>query len=303
MTRFRNASRHGGVLLIAALAAQASQPASSPAGPIEATEITPNVLVFATSAGNVVACVGPDGALLVGTPSASSTPEISRALESRTKSAIRYVVVFPQDPEHAEGDAGWGERGAFVAMQENALEVLGGHRMGSPAPLPPQLLAVKADRPRVAFSEVLTFDLNGEAIHVVHQPAGYSNADAVAHFHVANVIYLGEVFPGDGYPAINAAHGGNLNGLVKALNWTGAKTHIVPAHGKPTTGADVAAFRDMIIAVRERVRPMIERGLNEDQVVAEHPTAEFDARWGRGRVSPEAFTREVYAVLKEGAAK
>jgi len=27
------------------------------------TEITPNVLVFSTTAGNVVACVGPDGAL------------------------------------------------------------------------------------------------------------------------------------------------------------------------------------------------------------------------------------------------
>src|SRR5437660_1592814 len=35
---------------------------------VSVTEVTPEVLVFATTAGNVVTSVGPDGALLVGTP-------------------------------------------------------------------------------------------------------------------------------------------------------------------------------------------------------------------------------------------
>ncbi|MBV9762039.1 MAG: hypothetical protein JO340_15860 [Acidobacteriaceae bacterium] len=302
MTRTQIPPRIRGVLLIAALIAQ-GEATSSGAKAIEVTEITPNVLVFATGGGNVVASVGPDGALLVGTPSRSSTAEISRALAARTKSAFRYVVVFPEDSSRSEGDAGWGERGAFVAMQENALETLGGHKMGAPGPLPPRLLALKADRPRIAFSQVITFDLNGEGIHIVHQPAGYSNADAVAHFHVANVIYLGEVFPGDGYPAIDAANGGTLDGLAKALVWTGSTVRVVPARGKPTTGIDVAAFRDMISAVRERVSRLIDRGLTEDQAVSEHPTANFDARWGKGRLTPDAFTREVYAAVKASRAK
>jgi hypothetical protein len=45
------------------------------------------------------------------------------------------------------------------------------------------------------------------------------------------VIYLGEVFPGDGYPEIDPAQGGKLDGLVKALSWTGSSIHIVPARG------------------------------------------------------------------------
>src|SRR5207249_4472249 len=49
------------------------------------TEVTPNVLVFATRTGNVVALVGPDGALLIGTPSADSTERISSELAKRTK--------------------------------------------------------------------------------------------------------------------------------------------------------------------------------------------------------------------------
>lgn len=265
---------------------------------VAVTEITPNVLVFATSTGNVIASVGPDGALLVGTPSAASTAQISAILASHTRSAARYVVIYPQDPAHSEGDAGWGQRGAFVAMQEKALERLGGHVMGPPRPLPPRLIELGVDRPRMAFSEVLTFDLNGEAIHVVHQPPGYSNADAVTHFHAANVIYLGEVFPGDGYPEIDSAQGGKLDGLVKALAWTGDRIHIVPARGKVTTGLDVKAFRDMIATVRDRVQHMIDTGRTEDQVLAEHPTADFDAHWGHGRVRPDSFVHEIYSALK-----
>jgi len=234
----------------------------------EITEISPNVLVFATSSGNVVASIGADGALLVGTPSAASTEQISSILVRRTKSNARYVVIYPEDAAHSEGDAGWEHRGAFVAMQENALERLGGHAMGPPRPLPPRLLELGVDRPRVAFSEVLTFDLNGEAVHVVHQPPGYSNADAVTHFHAANVIYLGEAFPGDGYPEIDTAQGGKLEGLLKQLSWSGSTIHIVPAPGKVTTGIDVKAFRDMIVTVRDRIQQMIAAGRTEDQVLA-----------------------------------
>jgi hypothetical protein len=283
--------------LIACLAAGS---ASAAAGEAAVTQITPNVLMFATSSGNVVASVGPDGALLVGTPSAASTSQISSVLSGQTKSPLRYVVVFPEDLAHSQGDAGWGARGAFVAMQEHALDRLGGHAMGPARSLPPQLTTIGVDRPRIAFSEVLTFDLNGEAIHIVHQPPGYSNADAIAHFHVANLVYLGEIFPGDGYPKIDVAQGGKLEGLVKTLDeWTGDRFRVVPARGAVANGNDVKAFHDMILAVRERVNGMITAGRTEDEIVTSHPTASFDARWGSGRVRPDEFVREVYTSLKK----
>jgi cyclase len=263
------------------------------------TEISPTILVFATSSGNVVASVGPDGALLVGTPAADSTSAIAEILARRTKSPVRYLVVAPEDPAYSQGDAGWGRRGAFVAMQENALERLGGHAMGPPKPLPAALLKLGVDRPRIAFSEVLTFDLNGEAIHVVHQPAGCSNADAIVHFHVANLIYLGEMFPGDGYPSVDAAHGGNLDGLIRTLSaWTDSSRTVLPARGKLMHGTDVKQFRDMIVTVRSRVQQLVNAGRSEAEVQAQHPTAEFDAIWGPGRVAPAEFVREVYGAVK-----
>jgi hypothetical protein len=263
------------------------------------TEVTPGVLVFATSSGNVVASVGRDGALLVGIPSPGSTAAIERALAARTQAPARYVVIFPESPAQSQGDAGWGRRGAFVAMQENALGRLGGHVMGAPKPLPPRFVQLGVERPHVAFSEVITFDLNGEAVHVVHQPPGYSDADAIAHFHVARTVYLGEVFPGDGYPALDSAQGGRLEGLLKTLgNWTEKGFHVVPARGPVSDGEPVQAVHDMIVTVRQRVQQMASAGKTEEQIVAAHPTAEFDARWGHGRVSPDQFVREVYAALR-----
>jgi hypothetical protein len=286
------------IRLLLSIFALAGQSAAQNQEAIGVTEITPRVLVFATSSGNVIASVGPDGALLIGTPSAASTAQISSMLSSRTNSALRYVVIYPEDLAHCEGDAGWGKRGAFVAMQENALGRLGGHAMGPPAPLPPRLVELGVYRPRIAFSEVLSFDLNGDSVHVVHQPPAYSDADAITHFHVANTIYLGEVFPGDGYPEISSAQGGELDGFLKQLVWTSKTTHIVPARGKVTTGADVAAFRDMIVTVRARVKQMIDSGKTEDQALDARPTAEFDARWGHGRVAPDAFVHEIYSAVK-----
>ena len=55
---------------------------------IKSTQNTPTVIVFSTTAGNVVASVGLDGALLVDAPSVSSMPRISELLPSHTKSFV-----------------------------------------------------------------------------------------------------------------------------------------------------------------------------------------------------------------------
>ena len=288
-----------GLLLLSSFGLAVSSPCGAQDG-VGITEISQRVLVFSTATGNVVASVGPDGALLIGTPSAASTLQNSKILASRTRSPVRYVVIAPEDSAHSEGDAGWGRRGAFVSMQENALQRIGGNVMGAPPPLSHRFIELRVDRPRIAFSEVLAFDLNEESIHVVHQSPGYSNADAIVHFHVANLIYLGEVFPGDGYPAIDPTQGGTLDGLLKTLTgWTDDKFRVVPARGKVTTGAAVKVFRDMIATVRDRVQKMINLGQDENQILAEHPTADFDATWGHGRTPSDAFVREVYDALKE----
>jgi hypothetical protein len=74
----------GVIILILAAVALTGHPAIGAKQDVGVTEITPELLVFTTAAGNVVASVGPDGALLVGTPATASTPYISKFLASRT---------------------------------------------------------------------------------------------------------------------------------------------------------------------------------------------------------------------------
>src|SRR2546429_2760361 len=184
-------------------------------------------------------------------------------------------------------------------MQEKTLERIGGHVMGAPKPPSEEFVKMGVDRPRVSFSEVMSFDLNGEAVHIVKQQPGYSDSDALVHFHLAKLVYWGEAFPGDGYPEIAFAQGGTLDGLLKTLGgWTDPGFHVVPARGEVTTGAGLKAFCDMIVTVRDRVRHSIDAGRTENQVIGEHPTAEFDAQWGHGRVPPDAFVHEIYRALK-----
>ena len=263
------------------------------------TEIKPDVLVFATSTGNVIASVGPDGFLVLGTPAASDTDAIREVLMKRTNSPHCYVVIWTQPLDRTQGDAGWTKHGCFVAMQENALGRLGGGRMGDPAQLPPQFATFGVVRPAVGFSEVIKFDMNADAIHVVHQKPGHTDADLLAHFHKAKMVYFGEDFPGDGYPEVDKKQNGSIEGFLSALeNWNDDDMHFVPARGEMVNGTALQAFRQMIVTVRDCVKKMADAGKSEAEIVASHPTAEFDSRWGHGRVKPDDFVHEVFASLK-----
>jgi hypothetical protein len=128
---------------------------------------------------------------------------------------------------------------------------------------------------------------------------GFSDADTITHFHVADMVYPGEVFPGDGYPRIDPILGARLNGMLKTLEfWSDAKFRVVPVYGEVTTGENVKAFHDMLVTVRDRVQGMIKDGKTEAQIVAEHPTSEFDRRWRSGRVRPDEFVRELCREVK-----
>ena len=55
------------------------------------------------------------------------------------------------------------------------------------------------------------------------------------------------------------------------------------------------AYRDMLMAARDGIAPLIADGKSVEQVVAAKPTAALDAEWGDGFVAPERFVRLVYA--------
>ncbi len=102
------------------------------------------------------------------------------------------------------------------------------------------------------------------------------------------------------YPFIDCSTGGSIDGMVRAaeanLAAVGDSTIVIPGHGPPASNkAELERYRDMLVAVRERVAALKRQGRSLDETVAQRPTAEFDAEWGRFAVTPALFTKLVYA--------
>ena len=153
----------------------------------------------------------------------------------------------------------------------------------------------------VTFADGVRFHLNGDEIHAFHVPPAHTDGDAVVHFIRANVIHTGDLFFNGLYPFIDVASGGGIDGMIaaadKLLAMVKDDTRIIPGHGPLARKADLKAYREMLVGVRDGVRPLVEAGKTSAEVVAAKPTAAYDAKWGGGFLKPEQFVALVYADL------
>jgi hypothetical protein len=259
---------------------------------VRVTPLSDHVILLQSPRTNMVASVGAEGAVVVGEMDTLSAAAVADSLTARSSGPRRVVLAMAGLASIGQADAGWDRRNALVIMQEFAKR-----RM--PDPTAPGLR-----RPRAEFSQFFSITMNDEPMHAVRQEPGYASSDVLVHFEGANVIYLGESFPGDGYPRIDSTLGGTVEGLIKTLDpWarpdqSDDKPRYVGARGAPAGSADVLAFRDMVKAVAEEVRRLKQAGRSVEQVIAAHPTAAYDQRWGRGLVTADRFVRDLYQAVK-----
>ena len=117
----------------------------------------------------------------------------------------------------------------------------------------------------------------------------------------ADVIMTGDFYRSTGYPNIDRANGGSLPGMLAGLNkiieLAGPSTKILPGHGAIVDKAAVAAHRDMIIGVRDKIAPMVKKGMTVEQVTAAKPTSDYDAKMGDTGTTGPRFVGQLYAEL------
>jgi hypothetical protein len=58
----------------------------------------------------------------------------------------------------------------------------------------------------------------------------------------------------------------------------------------------------MILALRDKVAALIQQGKSEQEVLAAHPTADYDAKVPQGAETADRFVSQLYQELKSGAA-
>jgi glyoxylase-like metal-dependent hydrolase (beta-lactamase superfamily II) len=151
--------------------------------------------------------------------------------------------------------------------------------------------------------------INGEGIQIIHEPAAHTDGDTIIFFRRSDVISTGDVFIKTGYPVVDIANGGSINGIIKALNEIidlaiprekqEGGTMIIPGHGRLCDEADVVEYRDMLTIIRDRVQDMIKKGMTLEQVEAARPTLDYDPLYGSasGPVTTKMFVENVYYSL------
>ena len=120
----------------------------------------------------------------------------------------------------------------------------------------------------ITYDAPITFHMNGEEIEAIPIPRAHTDGDTIVHFVNADVIMTGDFYRSIQYPNIDRANGGSLKGMLAGLSeviaMAGPKTKIVPGHGAVVDRNAVAAHRDMILVLRDRVADLIK----QEQVAA-----------------------------------
>ena len=268
---------------------------------IKAEKLSATTYMLTGAGGNIGVSVGEDSAFIVDDQFAPLTPRIQAAVAKLTPHPIRFVVNTHWHFDHTGGNENFGKAGAVIVAHENVRK-----RMSSEQLIEFLGMKTKAE-PRVAlpaltFTRDLTFHQNGDEIGIFHVANAHTDGDAIVHFRTSDVIHMGDTFFNNLYPFIDTSSGGTIDGVVAAadrvLGIVGDTTRIIPGHGPIATKADLRAYRDMLATVAARVREGVNAGRSMDEVIASSPTAEFDARFGKGFLPANRFVEMVYKNIK-----
>lgn len=306
----------------AAIGASNAQPSAKAASAkISILPVQGNVYMLVGPKANSTVQIGDDGVLIVDTQSADLADEVLAAIRTLSDRPIRYVLNTQADADHTGGNEAIAHAGSTIAGGNVAGTITDASEGAAVIAHENVLLAMTKRKPPAAqhalptdtfFVEQKDLYFNGEAVQLFHQPAAHTDGDSIVHFRKSDVISAGDVFLTTTYPVIDQQAGGNVEGIIAALNRIIAiavpadrqedGTLIVPGHGRLCDEADVVEYRDMLTIVRDRIKDMIGRGMTLEQVQAAQPTRDYDPRYGAtaGEWTTKQFVAAVYRSLGGG---
>src|SRR5437016_2109146 len=153
----------------------------------------------------------------------------------------------------------------------------------------------------VTYDGPVTVHMNGEDVQLIPNRVAHTDGDTLVRFAGLDVLMTGDYYRSVGYPNIDRANGGSLNGLLEGLGTTiglaGPNTKIIPGHGATVDRAAVIAHRDMMLAIRDKVTEMVKQGKTAQEIIAAKPTAAFDSKVEQPGTTGERFINQLYAEL------
>lgn len=238
--------------------------------------------------GNILVFEGHTGLLLVDAQSTRRVGLADSALRTVTRRPVKLVINTHYHGDHIEGNGHFRAQGARIlaqaglvteATKDTTIPELDWHRL----PAAPEAL------PDQTFEDSLAFDFEGEPVILLHPPHAHTRGDAMVWFPRANLIHTGDVLEREAPPFVDVWAGGSLDGMIAAMDRLLAlandRTVIVPGHGTTANREGVLAYRQMLLAARDRIGARVRAGETPDEIAAAHPLREFEPAMG-----PERFT-------------
>jgi cyclase len=267
---------------------------------IKSEKVAEGLYVLTGQGGNIGLSAGASGSLVIDDQYAPLSEKILAAIKALTPGPVRFVVNTHWHGDHTGGNENMGKAGAILVAHENVRRRMGTEQfmalMGRKVEASPE-----AALPVVTFAEGVTFFWNGDEVRVFHVPPAHTDGDSVIQFVKADVVHMGDTFFNGTYPFIDTSSGGRVDGIIGAadrvLSAASDKTRIIPGHGPVASKADLQAYRDTVKAVRDAVAKLKAEGKTKEAVVAAKPSADYDAKWGKGFIKPNDFVGTVFDSL------
>lgn len=257
--------------------------------------------------GNIAASIGEDGVAIVDDQFAPLADKIRDALRKIgiTDRPVRFVINTHFHYDHTGANTPFGAGGATIIAHDNVrTRLLTRATMGN-APdggtmRQEQPAESRDGLPVITFDHDLTLHLNGEDIRALHLPAGHTDGDAAIFFPKANVVHLGDDFVRYGFPFIDVASGGSVQGMIdaveKALAMLPADVKIIPGHGDLSTVADAREYVKMLHETSAAVRKAMAAGKSLARMQRDKILEPWRARWAPegAFVNADAFIETLY---------
>jgi glyoxylase-like metal-dependent hydrolase (beta-lactamase superfamily II) len=319
---WRVAAMAGGAFLLAVVGVAVAQQQQDFSKVEEHTlPVQGNVYMMVGAGGNSTVSIGKDGVLIVDTQFAPMAPKILAEIKKLTDRPIRAIINTHYHGDHTGGNDALSKAGgqivggnfagqvaanspAPIFAHENLLNRLSGPQPNNAPALPFGMLPTDT-----YFVDAKDMFFNGEAVQLIHPHNAHTDGDSIVFFRRSDVIATGDIFTPGGYPVIDLAGGGSINGLIAALNKIieltvpaekqEAGTYVVPGHGHLCDEADVVDYRDMATIIRDRFQDAVKKGQTLDQVKAAKLTRDYDPLYGAstGFWTTDRFVEAVYNSL------
>jgi len=291
------------IVMSVALAAtvSAQQPPDFRQVQIKTTKIGGNFYTLEGQGGTIGVLAGSDGVLMVDAQFAPLSDKILAAIKQISDGRIRFLINTHVHGDHTGGNENIAKTGATILARENLRARLakpGPQANGQPGvPAPPMAL------PMLTYDSQITIRMNGEEVQLVPVPVAHTDGDTMVYFPTANVIMTGDFYRSTGYPNIDRANGGTMNGMLSGFDAIvrlgRSDTKIIPGHGAIVDKGAVMAHKEMMTAVRDKVQALVRQNKTQDEVVAAKPAAEFDSKvTGATAATADRFVGQLYQELK-----